>query len=109
MTDVAVLPTFYDPSSRFLLEALANNKPVITTKFNGAIDMFVDGRHGKIIDSPENIPALADAINYFTDVKNVRRAFSAIVQDNLNEKISINRAANQLIALYESILKKRRQ
>jgi len=108
-TDVAVLPTFYDPASRFLLEALANNKPVITTKFNGAIDLFVDGRHGKVIDSPENIPALADAINYFSDVKNIQRASAAIVQDNLNEKISINRAANQLTALYESILKKRRQ
>jgi len=105
--DVAVLPTFYDPSSRYILEALADDKPVITTKFNGAIDLFVDGRHGKVIDSPENIPALADAISYFANLNNVKRASQAIVLDNIKETISITRAAKQLIALYESIIEKR--
>ena len=57
--DVGVLPSFYDPSSRFILEALAAGKPVITTRFNGAADHFTDGRHGIVIDSPDNIPALA--------------------------------------------------
>lgn len=35
IADVAVLPTFYDPSSRFILEAIAAGKPVITTRYNG--------------------------------------------------------------------------
>jgi len=107
VTDVAVLPTFYDPSSRFILEALANNKPVITTKFNGATDLFVDGRHGKVIDTPENIPALADAINYFANPNNVKSASKAIVVDNIKETVSITRTAKQLITLYESIIEKR--
>lgn len=105
--DVAVLPTFYDPSSRYILEAIAANKPVITTKFNGAADLFVNDRHGKVIDCAENIPALAQAISYFTDTNNIRKASQAIVADNLEEKISISRVAEQLITLYESILEKR--
>jgi len=109
IADVAALPTFYDPSSRFILEAIAAAKPVITTKFNGATDLFVDGRHGKVIDTPENTPALADAINYFSDVNNIQKASDAIVADNLSEKISITRAAKQLISLYESIIEKQRQ
>ena len=44
ISDVAVLPTFYDPCSRFILEALAAGKPAITTRFNGAIDFFVNNR-----------------------------------------------------------------
>jgi UDP-glucose:(heptosyl)LPS alpha-1,3-glucosyltransferase len=32
ISDVAVLPTYYDPASRFILEALAAGKPVITTR-----------------------------------------------------------------------------
>jgi len=104
--DVAVLPTFYDPSSRFILEAIAADKPVITTKFNGAADLFVNNRHGKVIDNPENLCELADAINYFTNKNNIRKASQAIVADNLKEKISIERAAKQLISLYESILEK---
>ncbi len=108
ITDVAVLPTFYDPSSRFILEAIAARKPVITTQFNGATDLFVNDRHGKVIDSPRNIPALAEAINHFTNTDNIQKAAKAIVADNLKEKISIIRSAKQLMAVYESILEKRR-
>jgi len=101
--DVAVLPTFYDPSSRFILEAIAAGKPVITTRFNGATDLLTNGRHGKIIDAPEDVDALADAISYFTNAENIQKATQAIAADNLREKISINRVARQLISVYESI------
>jgi UDP-glucose:(heptosyl)LPS alpha-1,3-glucosyltransferase len=107
--DVSVLPTFYDPSSRFILEAIAAGKPVITTRFNGATDLFVNDRHGKVIDCSENISALAQAISFFTDTNNIRKATQAIVEDDLKEKVSINRAAEQIFSLYESIIEKRRQ
>jgi len=108
MADVAILPTFYDPASRFILEALAAGKPVITTRFNGAADLFVDGRHGKVIDTPENIDALAEAIGYFTDTDNIEKASQAIIEDNLRDSISVGRAARELMSLYESILVCRR-
>jgi len=107
--DVAALPAFYDPASRFTLEAIAAGKPVITTKFNGATDFFVDNRHGLIIDTPENISALAEAICRFTKKDNIRKAAEAIAADNLREKASITRVAQQLIPVYASILEKRRQ
>jgi glycosyltransferase involved in cell wall biosynthesis len=104
---VAVLPTFYDPCSRYILEALAACKPVITTKFNGASDFFVHNRHGKVLDTPEDINALAEAIRYFTDTKNIEKASQAIIEDNLKENISIDRAARQLLDVYESILQRK--
>ena len=108
ISDIAVLPTFYDPCSRFILEALAAGKPVITTRFNGATDFFVNNLHGRVIDSPEDITALAEAIGYFTDTDNIKKASQAITEDNLREKISINRVAEQLISVYESVLEERR-
>ncbi len=105
--DVAVLPTFYDPSSRFILEALAAGKPVITTKFNGAIDLFVNNRHGIVTDSPLDIQGLADAIVYFTDAKNIQLASHAITQDSLKENISISRVAEQLMRVYDIIIQKK--
>jgi UDP-glucose:(heptosyl)LPS alpha-1,3-glucosyltransferase len=104
VTSVAVLPTYYDPSSRFILEALSAHTPVITTRFNGAVDLFVSGRHGTVIDSPEDIPALTKALNHFTDSANIQRASAAIVEDKLEENISIKRVAKQLMSLYISIL-----
>lgn len=102
--DVGILPTFYDPSSRFILEALAAGKPVITTRYNGATDLFVDYRHGRIIDTPENINALAEAMKWFTDMDNIQKTSQAVVEDNLKEKVSVRRAAGQLMTVYESIL-----
>ena len=107
--DVAILPTFYDPCSRYILEALAADKPVITTRFNGASEQFVNNRHGKVIERSEDVLALAEAIGYFTDTNNIKAASEAIVADNLKEKISITRVARQLMSVYESILQKKGQ
>jgi UDP-glucose:(heptosyl)LPS alpha-1,3-glucosyltransferase len=105
--DVAVLPTFYDPSSRYILEALVTGKPVITTKFNGATDLFVDNRHGKVIDTPENITALTEAIIYFTNPNNIQKISQAIVEDNIIANISIERVAKKLVSVYENILQRK--
>ena len=106
-THVGILPTFYDPSSRFILEALAAGKPVVTTRFNGAIDHFTDGRHGTVVDSPDNVTALADAITYFADRAHIEKASQAIARDNLAATISIQRVARELLELYQSILARR--
>ncbi len=106
--DVAVLPTFDDPCSRFILEALAAGKPVITTKFNGATDLFTENRHGEVIDDPRDISALSDALRYFTNRDNLNRAANAIISDNLKQNVSVARVAQQLKTLYDKILEKRR-
>lgn len=108
IADVGTLPTFYDPSSRFILEALAAGKPVITTRFNGAVDHFVDGRHGRIIDSPDDLPALAEAIRHFTTATNIAVASQAILTDRLADTISIQRVANELVGVYESICERKK-
>jgi UDP-glucose:(heptosyl)LPS alpha-1,3-glucosyltransferase len=102
--DVAVLPTFYDPSSRYILEAITAGRPVITTQFNGAADLFVNNRHGKVIDSPDDVSELAEAVHHFTDNNNIQKASQAIIDDNLTETVSITRAALQVKSVYESIL-----
>ncbi len=107
-SDAVVLPTYYDPSSRVILEALAAGKPVITTAFNGAIDLFTADRHGIIIDSPENITALAQAISHYSQPENVKRVSDAITADNLKERISIGRVAREMEALYNTIIERRK-
>ncbi|MGA2678925.1 MAG: glycosyltransferase family 4 protein [Sedimentisphaerales bacterium] len=106
-TDVAVLPTFDDPCSRFILEALAAGKPVITTKFNGAIDLFADNWHGRVIDDPRDVAALSEAIGYFTNRDNLNQAANAIISDNLRQNVSVARVAQQLKVVYDEILKKK--
>lgn len=59
--DFLVHPTFYDPCSLVVLEALACGLPVITTKYNGAAELMNDDC-GIVVDSPLNAQALSAAI-----------------------------------------------
>ncbi|MHC5059794.1 MAG: glycosyltransferase family 4 protein [Planctomycetota bacterium] len=106
ISDVAVLPSWYDPCSRYILEALAAAKPVITTRYNGASEQFVNNRHGMVIDRCDDASGLAGAISFYADPANAAAASDAIRQDNLAEKVSIIRHAKQIAELYGRILKR---
>ena len=105
--DVAVLPTWYDPCSRFILEALAMAKPVITTRFNGASERYEHQKHGFIIDRPDNIIELTAALKTFCDKDRIELASKAIVDDNLKNQVSIAGHVKRLIGLYETILRQK--
>jgi len=107
--DVAVLPTYYDPSSRFILEALAAGKPVITTKYNGATDLFTADKHGKVFDSPDDIDSLAEAMRFFCSTENLAAAKKAIEDDDIKSKVSIETHCKALLTLYETVIKNRVQ
>jgi glycosyltransferase involved in cell wall biosynthesis len=101
--DAAILPSWYDPCSRFILEGLALAKPVVTTGLNGACEQFKHGRHGSIVDKPDSIQALSDIIITLCS-QPTRIAFAdAIQEDDLKEKISIARHVGQLRQLYDII------
>ncbi|HSV26472.1 MAG TPA: glycosyltransferase family 4 protein [Sedimentisphaerales bacterium] len=106
-SDAVVLPTFYDPCSRAILEGLAAGKPVITTSYNGAAEFFENGRHGMVVEQPEDDAELARAINYYCNEENAAKASDAIKKDRLADFISVDRHAAQLVKLYERILEKR--
>ncbi|MCK4998242.1 MAG: glycosyltransferase family 4 protein, partial [Anaerohalosphaera sp.] len=102
--DVAVLNSFYDPCSRFILEALSAGKPAITTLYNGAAEAYTDHTHGRIIDDPRNIDSLAAAMVHYSTQRHLDQSMAAITADKLKENISITRHAKQLVELYEKII-----
>jgi UDP-glucose:(heptosyl)LPS alpha-1,3-glucosyltransferase len=57
--DFLVHPTFYDPCSLVVLEALACGLPVITSRYNGASELMQQPREGYIIDDPHDHRQLA--------------------------------------------------
>jgi UDP-glucose:(heptosyl)LPS alpha-1,3-glucosyltransferase len=57
--DFLVHPTFYDPCSLVVLEALACGLPVVTTRFNGASELLHPLREGYVIDNPHDHNHLA--------------------------------------------------
>ena len=60
--DAYVQPTFYDPCSLVVLEALASGLPVVTSQFNGVSELLTQGREGYVICDPADHHELAEAL-----------------------------------------------
>jgi UDP-glucose:(heptosyl)LPS alpha-1,3-glucosyltransferase len=54
MADAFVQPTFYDPCSLAILEAAASGLAVVTSRFNGASELFCDGQSASVVADPED-------------------------------------------------------
>jgi UDP-glucose:(heptosyl)LPS alpha-1,3-glucosyltransferase len=70
--DFLVHPTFYDPCSLVVLEALACGLPVVTTRCNGASELFRAPDEGYVVDDPHDHARLAWCIGELLDPR--RRA-----------------------------------
>ena len=103
--DVCVLPTWYDPCSLFTLEALASGLPVITTKYNGASELMIEGTHGYILDDPGNPAALAAKMAALLDSQTRSKMSTAARQLALAH--SFERQTADFIGLYREICTKR--
>jgi len=65
--DFFVHPTFYDPCSHVVLEAMACGLPVITSRYNGASELLRPPREGFVIADPHDHAALADCLRRLLD------------------------------------------
>jgi UDP-glucose:(heptosyl)LPS alpha-1,3-glucosyltransferase len=88
--DVFILPSIYDPFSNASLEALASGLPVVTTRDNGFSEIIENGVHGSIVDLPNNVMALRDAIRFWSDESRRAAARSAILDRASQFDISKN-------------------
>jgi UDP-glucose:(heptosyl)LPS alpha-1,3-glucosyltransferase len=99
--DVLAHPTWYDPCSRVVLEALVLGLPVVTTRLNGAAEVMEPGRHGEVIATPADTAGLAACLRRALDpaVGAACRADAA----RLHGVLSMARHARELKALYEEL------
>ena len=101
-SDALAHPTWYDPCSRVVLEALSVGLPVVTTRYNGAAEVMEPGRHGVVVDEPDDIHGLAAALQgaLHPDVRTACQADAP----RMRERLSMARHARELKALYEHVL-----
>jgi UDP-glucose:(heptosyl)LPS alpha-1,3-glucosyltransferase len=65
--DLHVHPTFYDPCSSVVIEALACGLPVVTSRYNGAAELMHPPREGFVVSDPHDHAALAGALAQLLD------------------------------------------
>lgn len=97
--DLFILPTVYDPFSNACLEALASGLPVITTRANGFAEVMEDRIHGSIVDQPDDLDDLRNAIQAWADPTRRDAARPSILKRASQFDISRNAARTLEIVL----------
>lgn len=105
--DVYVQPTFYDPCSLVVLEALAAGLPVITTHFNGVSELLTEGQEGFILADPRGVETLVDRIQVMLEPTVRDRMARAARQLALRHTLDHN--CEQIEAVYQELLAARRR
>lgn len=104
--DIYVQPTFYDPCSLVVLEALAAGLPVVTSRFNGAGELLVEGREGYLVDDPAHVEELVERLRPLLDAGARERMGMAARQ--LAEQHSWERNCREVLDVYREIARARR-
>jgi UDP-glucose:(heptosyl)LPS alpha-1,3-glucosyltransferase len=103
--DFLVHPTFYDPCSLVVLEALACGLPVVTSRFNGAAEKL-DPDCGLIVDDPHDARALAEAI---TDMLNPNRLpVRKVAAAEAGRRWTFEDHYRQLLGVFEEVIARKR-
>ena len=98
--DVTVHPTFYDPASKVVIESLMMGTPAISTAFNGASDLILDGDipRGRVIQDPTDVRALTTAMAELTDPTQRQQCRNAM--NGLADRLSVQRHVDDLEKLF---------
>ena len=98
--DVFAFPTFYDPCSLVVLEAMGAGLPVITTRQNGAGELLTEGQDGYVIDSPWAVEQMADRLRLLLSDDDLRRRMGRQARANV-ERFTIRAGREELLAALE--------
>jgi len=104
-SDFFVLPSYYDPCSLVVFEALACGMPVITTACNGAGEVMTEGREGFVILTPEDHGSLANALDRMTD--DAARTAMSRHAEALGKAQSFENHVARLLAVFEEVAARR--
>ncbi len=97
--DFFAQPTYYDPCSLVVLEAMASGLPVITTMQNGASELLTDGREGRILTAPDAQRELTSALDLMAD--DAARSAMATRARELGARLSMDDYTERLLAVFE--------
>lgn len=103
--DAFLLPTWYDPCSLVVLEAMACGLPGITTLNNGASEMIDTGTNGFVLAEPANAAQLAGVMSTLLDRD--RRSMIGVKARKTMELQTLDRQTDQILALYSEIIARR--
>jgi len=101
--DIYVQPTFYDPCSLVVLEALSAGLPVVTTRWNGAGELITNNLEGHVLDQPDDADALASTLVPLVLSESRREAMGRAARQ-LALAHTLERNCQEIVGVYEEVV-----
>jgi glycosyltransferase involved in cell wall biosynthesis len=106
MANCVVLPSYREGIPRVLLEAMAMEKPIITTDAPGCKNVCVDGVNGFLV-KPKDVESLYLAMKKIVELGDEKlREFGKAGRRLAEEKYSVEKIVGEYINLIEAVLSK---
>ncbi len=106
-SDFFVSPTYYDPCSLVVLEALACGLPAITTACNGASELMSHGRQGFVLSTPDATDEMVAALDATAD--DDRRAALSAEAAELGRAWTFDDHVEALVKVFEEVAASKRK
>jgi UDP-glucose:(heptosyl)LPS alpha-1,3-glucosyltransferase len=104
--DFLIHPTFYDPCSLVVLEALACGLPVVTTQYNGASELLTPLVDGLIVKDPHDARELGGAITEMCDPTKLPARKAAAAE--AGRRWTFEDHYRQLLGVFEEVVARKR-
>lgn len=104
--DLLVLPSWEEPFGRVLIEAMAMEKPVISTNVGGPTEILEDGVNG-ILVSPKNPQIIAQAIIELTSNRKKSEEMGRRGRAEVQRRFNTDTYVTRMFVIYERILNRR--
>jgi glycosyltransferase involved in cell wall biosynthesis len=103
LVDVFCQSSLWEANSIALLEAMAAGIPIVTTAVGESTHVIEDGINGFVV-KPRDSNALAQALEKLVNNQQLRKDFSKRVQQDYNEKYTIEKMISNYTQLYEGLV-----
>ncbi|MEM3541463.1 MAG: glycosyltransferase family 4 protein [Candidatus Bilamarchaeaceae archaeon] len=104
LTDIYVLPSYREGVPRSTLEAMAMEKPIVTTNTPGCRETVEEGVNGFLVP-PKDDKALAIAIEKLILDKDLRHRMGRKSREKVVREFSTNIVIEKVMSLYQDLLK----
>ena len=105
MVDCVVLPSYREGVPRVLLEAMAMEKPIITTDAPGCKNVCVDGVNGFLV-KPRDVESLYLAMKKAVEMEEVElRKMGKKGREIVEQKYEISKIVGEYVKIIEEVLK----
>ena len=101
--DVLLVPSWEEPMGRTVLEAMAMQRPVVTTSRGGPAELMVDGEHGRLLEShrPEE---WADALQELAEKPRLLEAMGRGSREHVERHYGLTASTQRLMDVYSSVI-----